>query len=227
SSAGLYVAAKGGHNDESHNHNDVGHFIVYYNGRPFLIDAGVESYTAKTFSPRRYEIWTMQSSYHSLPEVNGVQQQAGESFRAADVEYEADEAFASVSMNITTAYPPEAGIESWKRGISLLRGSGAAAAVEVSDSFRLSAATSNIVMNSLTLHTPDLKEDGRIELANEHGEKLVLLYEKGRFIASVERVAVSDTKMRPIWGEAVYRLQLKVLESAAEGTFTLRIQAAN
>ncbi len=60
-SEGLYVAAWGGHNGQSHNHNDVGNVIVYRDGRPLLVDAGVGEYTAKTFSPQRYEIWTMQS----------------------------------------------------------------------------------------------------------------------------------------------------------------------
>ena len=61
SSEGLYVAAEGGHNAQSHNHNDVGNVIVFADGRPVLVDAGVEEYTSKTFSSRRYEIWTMQS----------------------------------------------------------------------------------------------------------------------------------------------------------------------
>ncbi len=50
SPSGLFLAAKGGHNAESHNHNDVGNFIVYYDGQPVIIDAGVGAYTAKTFS---------------------------------------------------------------------------------------------------------------------------------------------------------------------------------
>ena len=58
---GLFVAAKGGHNSESHNHNDVGNVIVYADGKPLIVDAGVETYRRKTFSPQRYEIWTMQS----------------------------------------------------------------------------------------------------------------------------------------------------------------------
>jgi hypothetical protein len=74
SEKGLYLAAKGGHNAESHNHNDIGHFVIYTNGQPVIIDAGVETYTRKTFSPQRYEIWTMQSAYHSLPLINGIQQ---------------------------------------------------------------------------------------------------------------------------------------------------------
>ena len=33
---GLFLAAQGGHNAESHNHNDVGNFIVYADGEPRL-----------------------------------------------------------------------------------------------------------------------------------------------------------------------------------------------
>ena len=86
SADGLYLAAQGGHNAESHNHNDVGNFIVYANGEPAIIDVGVETYTAKTFSPQRYDIWTMQSAYHNLPTVNGVMQGAGREFEARNVD---------------------------------------------------------------------------------------------------------------------------------------------
>jgi len=79
SDLGLYLAAKGGHNSESHNHNDIGNFIVFANGQPMLIDAGVGTYTAATFGANRYSIWTMQSAYHNLPTVNGIMQQAGAS----------------------------------------------------------------------------------------------------------------------------------------------------
>src|SRR5258707_3435400 len=33
---GLYVSAWGGHNGQSHNHNDVGNFVVFSDGRPVL-----------------------------------------------------------------------------------------------------------------------------------------------------------------------------------------------
>ena len=61
------LAAKAGNNADSHNHNDVGSFTVYKDGRPLIIDLGVETYRAKTFSDKRYEIWTMQSQFHNLP----------------------------------------------------------------------------------------------------------------------------------------------------------------
>lgn len=61
------LAAKAGNNADSHNHNDVGSFTVYKDGQPLIIDLGVETYTGKTFSDKRYEIWTMQSQFHNLP----------------------------------------------------------------------------------------------------------------------------------------------------------------
>jgi hypothetical protein len=53
---GTALAAKGGHNDENHNHCDVGQFVVHRHGVPLLVDAGRGNYTAQTFSPRRYEL---------------------------------------------------------------------------------------------------------------------------------------------------------------------------
>ena len=58
------LGGKAGSNADSHNHNDVGSVTLYRDGRPLLIDVGVETYSKKTFSPQRYEIWTMQSGWH-------------------------------------------------------------------------------------------------------------------------------------------------------------------
>ncbi|MFR2781088.1 MAG: heparinase II/III family protein [Clostridium sp.] len=64
------LAVKAGDNDDSHNHNDTGSFTIYKDGKPLFADIGVETYQAKTFSPQRYEIWTMQSAYHNLPPLS-------------------------------------------------------------------------------------------------------------------------------------------------------------
>ena len=83
------LAAKAGDNADSHNHNDVGSFTLYKEGKPFIIDLGVGTYTKKTFSDRRYEIWTMQSQYHNLPTFSDgdelVMEHDGEKFAARDV----------------------------------------------------------------------------------------------------------------------------------------------
>lgn len=64
------AGVKAGCNNDSHNHNDVGSVTLYRDGRPLLVDIGVETYSKKTFSAQRYEIWTMQSSWHNLPEFD-------------------------------------------------------------------------------------------------------------------------------------------------------------
>ncbi|MDA3957023.1 heparinase II/III family protein, partial [Oceanispirochaeta sp.] len=82
----LSFACKGGHNHESHNHNDVGQFVLYAGGLPLLIDPGVGDYTRDTFNENRYTIWSMQSSWHNLPVVNGVEQKEGLEYRASSFE---------------------------------------------------------------------------------------------------------------------------------------------
>src|SRR4029450_4606642 len=74
SASGFVLAARGGHNGASHGHNDIGTFIVAIDGEPVVIDAGIGTYTAKTFGPERFDIWTMRSGYHNVPLVAGVEQ---------------------------------------------------------------------------------------------------------------------------------------------------------
>jgi hypothetical protein len=107
STDGLFVAAQGGHNDESHNHNDVGNYIVYYNGAPVVIDVGRGTYTRKTFSDKRYEIWFNCSDYHNTPTINGANQLPGPNYKAANVVYNKNKSFAELSLDISHAYPEQ------------------------------------------------------------------------------------------------------------------------
>ena len=83
--AGLTLAVKGGHNGEHHNHNDVGSFVVASDGVPVIVDAGRPTYTAQTFGPDRYAIWTMQSGWHNVPVIGGREQLPGAEHAARDV----------------------------------------------------------------------------------------------------------------------------------------------
>lgn len=110
---GLYLAFKGGHNAESHNHNDVGSFIVFADGNPVFIDLGVGEYTRKTFSGERYQIPSMRSEYHNLPTFNGILQKNGRSFEARNYNYDAQSG--ALELDATAAYPQDAGLESYTR----------------------------------------------------------------------------------------------------------------
>ena len=109
------IAAKGGHNNESHNHNDVGSFSFYDNEVSILADVGIGTYTKQTFSPDRYKIPWVRSSYHNLPVINGCEQPDG-------IEYRADSfsvSDAAVTTSFAAAYESDAGIDKLLREISL------------------------------------------------------------------------------------------------------------
>ncbi|MBO7743003.1 heparinase II/III family protein [Paenibacillus sp. MWE-103] len=220
---GLFVAAKGGNNLESHNHNDVGSFIVYADGRPVLIDLGTEWYTAKTFSPQRYEIWTTQSAYHNLPTVRGAQQRVGGEYRASDVAYACGDDVSELSMNIAGAYPPEAGIASWRRTVSLRRSG--RAAVEVTDDFALVEPTSELAYTLMTPCVPREIEAGLLRLDYAPDRFVTIAYDAERLTFASETIPVADSRLRRNWGDAVYRILFAEKAAVKEGRRILRIVA--
>ena len=117
---GLYLAIKGGHNGESHNHNDLGSIIVYSDGKPLFIDAGSGTYTKKTFSPDRYTIWTMNSNYHNTLNFGDTVQVKGKDYHAEIKEY--CEESGKLTLDLISAYPEKAGIVSYERSAVLENG---------------------------------------------------------------------------------------------------------
>lgn len=80
-------AAQFGNNGVSHNHNDVGSFLLVDGDREGPMDLGSGIYTRQYFGPERYsdEILCCGSQGHSLPLIGGARQQPGREFRAAGV----------------------------------------------------------------------------------------------------------------------------------------------
>ena len=78
--ADVVLAAQAGTNDVSHNHNDIGSFLLVKTGVAVLTDPGTPVYSAKTFGPKRYELLMCRSRGHSVPIVNGYEQQEGSAF---------------------------------------------------------------------------------------------------------------------------------------------------
>jgi len=188
------LAVKGGNNGESHNHNDVGSLTLYKDGKPFLIDVGVETYTAKTFSPQRYDIWTMQSCFHNLPTFGEVGQADGADFAARAVHAEFTENQAQMSLDIASAYPAEARVRSYRRTVMLRRGS----QVEVED-----------------IHDGDLPATLSlmtcVEPIIDHGlrfEGLGRIDFEGAGEIEVEAIDIDDPRLRISWPPRIYRLRI-------------------
>lgn len=206
---GMFLAAKGGNNGESHNHNDVGSFIVYRDGRPVLIDVGVGQYTKQTFSSRRYELWFMQSNYHNLPTFGGVGEMQGESYKAKDVVFDAENG--EISMQIAGAYPVAAEVEGYRRVIGMTDGR-----VSVKEDVTLKTEK-KICFHFMSPVAPVLNKTGEIALA----EGRILHYPEG-LECEIEEFYSEGLNAKAEWGtENLWRIHLYTTAKEYKGEFTI------
>ena len=205
-----FMAAKGGFNNESHNHNDVGTFSLYVNTIPVLIDAGVGTYTRQTFSDERYTIWTMQSNYHNLPIINGVAQQFGQEYKAKNVT--CNEKRRTFSADIAGAYPQEAHVNSWIRNYEL-----GEKQLIINDKFILNTAESPNQINFLTWGKVDITTSGRLTI--EVMEQKVTLEYPQNFEVALETITLPDPRLSNVWGEKIFRITLKDTEIQTKGNY--------
>ncbi len=206
----MQLAMKGGFNNESHNHNDLGHFILLWKGEPVFPDLGCLSYTAKTFSPFRYEIWILTSAWHSCASVNGYDQHDGDNFRAKVLEYRDDGDMIALALELKGAYVPEAGIESYVRRFAFDR---AAQKLTVTDTFRLADETADVESHYITVAEPEIG-DGTVRIAAGE-DTAVLRFDAGAAAASKESRDLEEAKNA--WGtENAWRTVLRPKTAAKE-----------
>ena len=230
SAEGWFVAAKGGHNAESHNHNDIGSFIIFHDGAPLIVDAGVGEYTRQTFGPERYKIWTMRSSFHSLlPVLDGVEQQVGAAYRSRDVAYEAGDERMRFSLDLRDAYPSEARIGQWRREIELVRGD----RVTVTDNYTLTAEIGEIALMLLTPSAPSLENDGRVRLDSQMLPEAVasaagtVSFEAEGVEVTLGDIPIDDTRLSPVWGKRLHTIRFVLRRPALTGRLRFTFQASD
>ncbi len=193
----LYVAMKGGNNGESHNHNDVGSFIVYGSQEsgvksqeqlsPLFIDPAVGEYTAKTFSDDRYSIWTMQSQYHNLPQINGIDQKDGKEYAAKVVSHKDGQ----LTLDIAGAYPAEAAVKSWKRTVIAMK-----SGVSVTEDYELSEYRQPTCLMLMTLDPDALQR---------------IHFDANQLSTTIEDISDKlDPLLQHMWGQKMYRIILSV-----------------
>jgi len=221
----LFVAMKGGTNGESHNHNDVGSFIVYTTASnqrgepagttattPLLIDPGVGEYTAATFSGDRYTIWTMQSGYHNLPQVNGCDQRDGKQYHATVSSH----AKGRLTLELAGAYGKEAAIRSWRRTVECR-----SSAVSVTEAYELAQWLKPTRLMLMTTATPDVSQPGTVRLGQGHA----ISYDPRQLSAEAEDISPRlDGLLQGVWGRQMWRVVLTVKGTRTKGTIRYSIR---
>ena len=207
-----YCAAKGGYNAESHNHNDVAGFMLYFDGQPVLVDPGCGVYRKETFQPAlRYRIWTMQSCWHNLPTVNGQDQCFGREYRADSFQINGE----TLDISFADTYGAESGLQSACRNIALTE-----TGLQVRDSFVFSGLSNTLTENFITPLLPAVTEKGVLL-----GEKFLLTVPTSCHIQIDRQEIAQDKKLFADWKtEALYRLRVGFeCENTWKGTFTLQV----
>ena len=205
----LYLSVKSGSNCGSHKHNDSGSFIIYANGQPMFIDVGVETYTQKTFSEQRYELWAMQSKYHNLPTFAGREQggklQYVEGLYASENVQRSIHALPDgreelmVSMELQNTYVEDTPIDRYVRSFDFVSGG----EITIRDEVSFTGEQKDWYLSFMTLEKPAF--DGKDVLTV--GTCGTLSFSE-TVQAEVEEITLADKKLRGEWGDVIYRTKV-------------------
>lgn len=164
-------AAKGGHNDEPHNHNDIGSFMICTSGNDIpLADFGCGVYVKDTFDDRvRYTLINNGSHGHSVPVINGKYQCFGKEYSARNIEMKGD----FFALDIEGAYENDI-VNKIRRSFEIKENS-----VVLRDRFEYSDKTESVTERMVTWTKPVIGE-GYVDLGTAE-----VKFDKNRYQASV------------------------------------------
>ncbi|GAB7046883.1 heparinase II/III domain-containing protein [Catenuloplanes indicus] len=193
----LHLIAKAGHNDEPHNHNDVGSFVLAVRGEPVVVDAGTGVYDRDSFGPDRYRVWFTRSAFHSVPEIDGHEQAPGPAYAARDVRLTGR----TCTLDLAGAYPAAAGIETLRRTFTIDDD-----LVTLTDAWRLDHRPRRITL--------------RLLLRDDHRAVRIAL--PGHVQARTAHITLTDPQLKAVWGDRLTLMTLDVTSPAATGEVTVR-----
>ena len=160
-------------------------------------------------------IWSMRSEYHNTATFCGVGQQARRQCEAKDVVY--DEATGGLSMDLSAAYPEEAGLAAYRRHAVLADG-----AVTITDTFTLNR-DGDVMFSLICDALPEQAEGNTFVL---HGRAVTF---DPTLTLAVEPIPcdIPETRGLPAsWNvDTLYRITLRApVASQEERTFVLTVR---
>lgn len=131
SSCRLGVSFKAGHNDDSHNHNDVGSFVVVQGDQTMAGDMGGPfSYPGDFFSDNAYRYPIKNSYGHPVPVVDGKWQDTGRKAEGKVLERRLSDSTDVCRLDLKSAYSSVEGLDRLERAFAYDRREGGSFVVE-------------------------------------------------------------------------------------------------
>lgn len=215
-SARLAVAINGSDNGVSHNHNDVGTFILLAGGQSVIDDVGGEVYTARTFGPKRYDSNVLNSFGHCCPVVAGKLQDTGAQAQAVTLATDFTPARDTIKFDIKSAYASVKELKSLTRQYVYSR----------------QGAGSLTVTDTVAFDSPQTFEEALITLGtwkqtgpatlqiSEGGQTVEVQFESGGKALEIKAVAINE---RIHASGLPTRVGISFKESVTQATFTMKI----
>ncbi len=196
-------ACKAGHNNEQHNHNDVGSFIFSKGAGITFCDPGVGQYTRQYFSSERYDLMLTSSRGHSVPIINGRYQICTGARSELYVKERNKYGF-----SMEKVYDVE-NLRSLRRDFSCEDDG-----VVLTDTYEFDGAPEGVTERFISLHPITLLDGGRIGCGDS-----VMEYDASAFDASVGSEEVERKQSKT---GTVYYVDLKVKKPASSMKFTFK-----
>jgi len=192
------IGIKAGHNQEEHNHNDVGSFAVVANNKQLLCDLGAPLYTMQSLKIENYDNVIERSSFgHNVPIINGIPQKYGREYFG---EITVDDKI--VKIDLAKAYPVE--INKLNRIFELKENE-----IILSDEFDENV---NWQERFVTEIKPEIS-DGKIKI-----ECMTMFFDETKYTTEVEKV---DTKSHSNTDRIIYTITLTPKVNLSDASFKL------
>ncbi|WP_408893634.1 heparinase II/III family protein [Paenibacillus taichungensis] len=226
----IAFSVKAGHNDEPHNHNDLGQFMIHCGGENILCDPGAGLYTQAYFAPGREQLFHISSSGHSVPRIEGKEQSSGREAQAQILETKIsdDDRRLDACLELTAAYPEATSLARYTRQLHWSGSAndvGSVAELRLEDRFQWKnrAASSSGTLHSvgelkrpsvterfMSRRIPEKAHEGRIQW---HGEQATvsMTYDASQLQADIEIINTVDHDHVPV---TFYRTSLEWREQS-------------
>lgn len=205
------IAIKAGHNDENHNHSDVGTYTILF-GKDYITgDIGAPSYTAGAFSKTN----KARSSWgHPVPRINNTLQSNGRQFKGEVLKTDFNKNSDEVVMDIKPAYEIPA-LKALKR--TMINNKTGAGTIRIKDDFE---ASENVTFGTtiMTFSKYKIIDENTLILTNKNQKvKVEIISEGGVIKINPEPVPVKALRN----GKDAIRIGVDFINPIKKGSITI------
>ena len=202
-----------------HGHNDVGTVILFVDNNPILIDIGVATYTADTFGPNRFKLWSMRSDWHNCPSPNSVLQHNGWDYGDKDCRFSEENGIIRFSSNIANCYDKAAMCESLTREIELCTDKNSY--LNICDTYSLQQRNAPDLEYFVTPGNVKKLSDTSL-LIESAGTEIILEWSSNLSVA-IEEAEIPEASLKRKWKNGLRRIVLSSASDAPlQGTYEMK-----